>query len=130
MKSEWSRRLERRFGNWAFPQLASFIVAMNAVIWVLTLVKPQFPLILTLDPVLILQGQVWRIFTFLFIPPDLSLLWMFFWLYLLFMYAQALEEEWGDFQFNLFYGIGALAVIAASFFLGVGLSNAYLNASL
>jgi len=130
MKGEWSRRLERRFGSWAFPQLAAFIVFMNAAIWVLSMVKPQFPLMLILDPSRVLHGEVWRLFTFLFIPPPLSPLWMFFWLYLLFLYAQALEQEWGDFQFNLYYGIGALATVAVSFFLGAGLSNVYLNASL
>lgn len=130
MKSEWSRRLERRFGAWAFPQLAGFIVFMNAAIWLLSLIKPQFPSMLTLNPAAVMHGEIWRIFTFLFVPPGMQPLWMFFWLYLLYMYANALEQAWGDFQFNLFYGIGALAVVAASFFLGEGLSNAFLNASL
>ena len=130
MKSEWSRRLERRFGSWAFPQLAAFIVFMNAAVWMLTLIKPQFPAVLVLVPELVLRGQVWRLFTFLFIPPAMSPIATFFWLYLLFIYAQALEAEWGDFQFNLFYAIGAAATLAASFYLGAGLTNIYLNASL
>jgi len=128
--SEWSRRLERRFGGWAFPQLASFIIFMNAAIWILSMLKPEFPYLLTLEPTRIMHGQVWRLFTFLFIPPAMSPLWMIFWLLLLFQFAQALEHEWGDFQFNMFYGIGAAATIGVSFWLGVGLSNLILNASL
>lgn len=130
MISEWSRRLERRFGSWAFPQLAVFIVFMNAAIWILSMLKPEFPFLLSLDPAMIRAGQVWRLFTFLFIPPAMSPLWMVFWLLLLYQFAQALEHEWGDFQFNLFYGLGALATIAVSFWRGLGLSNIILNTSL
>lgn len=129
MISEWSRRLERRFGGWAFPQLAAFIVFMNAAVWILSLLKPEFPYLLALSPANIKAGQVWRLFTFLFIPPAMSPLWMIFWLILFYQFAQALEHEWGDFQFNLFYGIGAAATIGVSFWLGVGLSNVILNAS-
>ena len=130
VSATWIDRLERRFEGWHMPQLATFIVAMNAAIYVLSLVKPEFPILLTLQPDLIGQGQLWRLFTFLFIPPSVSPLWMFFWLYLLYIYAQALENEWGDFRFNLFYGLGALSTIAASLLLGVGLSNFILNTTI
>lgn len=130
MARNWIDRLERDYGDWHFPQLAQFIVGMNAVVYVLSNVKPGFRQILTLDPAMILAGQPWRIFTFLFIPPQTGPLWMVFWLYLLYLYATALEAEWGDFRFNLFYGIGAIATIAASLLLGVGLSNVTLNATI
>lgn len=110
--------------------MAAFIVFMNAAIWALSRLKPAFPGLLALDPDAVMRGELWRVFTFLFIPPALSPLWMVFWLLLLFQYAQALEHEWGDFQFNLFYAIGAAAAVAASFYLGEGVSNLPLNASL
>ena len=103
---------------------------MNAAIWLLSLLKPGFPYILMLDPELVKHGQIWRLFTFLFIPPATSPLWMIFWLILFYQFAQALEHEWGDFQFNLYYGLGAAATIGVSFWLGAGLSNVILNASL
>ena len=126
----WIERLERRLGWAAVPGLASFLIGMNAAVWALALLKPEFPELLALDPTLVARGQLWRLATFLFIPPPLSPFWMFFWLYLLFMYARTLETEWGDFRFNLFYGIGAAATIAASLTLGRQLSNVALNASL
>lgn len=126
----WFGRLEYRLGEWAFPQLALFIVAMNAAVYVLSMFRPEFGAMLDLEPALVLQGQVWRLFTFLFIPPPMRPIWMFFWLYILFVYAQRLEAEWGDFKFNVFYGVGALATIAASLILGVGLSNMTLNTTI
>lgn len=130
MERDWISRLERNYEDWHIPQLAVFIVGMNAAIYVLSMVRPEFQAMLSLEPSLVLKGQVWRAVTFLFIPPSISPLWMFFWLYLLYTYAQALESEWGDFRFNLFYGVGAAATISASLFLGVGLSNVTLNTSI
>jgi len=130
MLPDWIDSLERRFEGWAVPNLGGMIVAFNAMVWLLTLFKPEFPALLTLDPGAILHGQVWRAFTFLFIPPSSSPIALFFWLYLLYTVAAALEDEWGEFRFNLYYGIGAGATVAAALLLGAGLPNAPLNATL
>ncbi len=126
----WFDRWERRLEFLAVPGLASLIVGMNAAVFALSMLKPEFPLMLRLDPALVMGGQLWRVLTFLFIPPAMSPMWMFFWLMLLYTYATALEAEWGDFRFNLFYGVGAAATVAASLLLGVGLSNIPLNTSI
>lgn len=130
MSAQWIDRLERRFGEWAVPNPAVFIVGMNAAIWGLAQFKPEFPLLLTLEPGLIARGEWWRAFTFLFLPPRLSPLFMLLWLYLLWLYAQALENEWGEFKFTLFYGIGAASTVAASLALGAGMSNMTLNSTI
>ncbi|MBI5242508.1 MAG: hypothetical protein HY922_02345 [Elusimicrobia bacterium] len=130
MTPGWISRLERRFGGFAIENLAAFIVAMNAAVWGLSLLKPEFPSLLALEPSLLLRGQIWRAATFLFIPPPASPFWMIFWLYLLYLYAGALEREWGDFCFNVFYAAGALSLLAASLALGVGLPNTALNLTL
>ena len=67
MKRNWLGRLEYRFGDWAFPQLALFIVAMNGAVYILSMAKPEFYAMLHLDPRLVLSGQVWRLFTPMFI---------------------------------------------------------------
>ena len=130
MPLHWTDRLEQRFGSWAVPNLSLLIVALNASIYALSALKPEFPLALTLEPALLMRGEVWRAFTFLFIPPAAGPLAMFFWLYLLYLYARALEEVWGEFRFNLFYAVGAAATVAAALAMGRGLSNVPLNASL
>lgn len=126
----WLDRLERAFGDWALPDPAVYLVGMNAAVWVLGLVKPEFPLRLALDPGLILSGEVWRLVTFLFIPPAVSPLWMVLWLLMFYSFAQALESEWGEFKFSVYYLVGAAATVAASAALGTGLSSLPLNTSL
>ena len=94
--------------------------------------QPAFAERLYLVPEAIYHGEWWRLVTFLFIPPlETSPLFILFWLYLLYYYSQALEHEWGDFRFCLFYLVGALATIIASLFIvHTGLSNVWLNTTL
>ena len=110
----WVDRLERRLGFLEIPNLAAFMAGMNAVSALLTLIKPEFPAQLVLEPLLLRSGQVWRALTFVFVPPELSPLWLFFWLILYFSYLNSLERAWGDFKLTLYVLIGALATAAAS----------------
>jgi hypothetical protein len=130
LPQHWFDRLERRFGAFCIPDLASFLVGMNAIVWVMSLIRPAFPSLLVLDPQAVLAGQWWRVLTFVLVPPDIGPLWMIFWLILLYTYARALESEWGEFRFNLFYGIGAAATVAAALLSGWPMSNVTLNTSL
>jgi membrane associated rhomboid family serine protease len=123
-------RLERRFGSWAIPQFALFIVMANGLIYLLALAKPAFIGQLLLDPAAVRAGQFWRLITFLFVPPMLTPLFMVFWLLLVYQFAQALEQEWGEFKFCLFYAIGGLATIIAAVALQATLSNVALNLTL
>lgn len=130
LPQHWFDRLERRLHFLAIPGLASFLVGMNAIVWIMTLLRPEFPARLLLFPDAVWAGQAWRVLTFVFVPPPMAPLWMVFWLMLLYTYASALEQEWGDFRFNLFYGAGVAATVAASLASGRPLSNLTLNASL
>src|SRR5437899_14532 len=107
-------RLERRFGAWAIPQFALFIVMANGLIYLLAQARPEFIGRLLLDPDAIRHGEWWRVVTFLFVPPPMGLIWMLFWLLILYQFGLALEHEWGDFRFCLFYAIGALSMIIAA----------------
>lgn len=108
-------KLERRFGSFAIPHLVTLIVAGQAAAYVLMRFKPQFAGQLMLNGALVKQGQVWRLFTFIFDPPDINIIFLFFALYLLYLYGQALEAYWGSFKLNVFLGIGWVLTIASSF---------------
>lgn len=130
MGPRWLDRLERRLGGFAVPGLASFLAAMTAAVGVLSLIRPEFPFQLHLDPDLIRQGQLWRVVTFLFIPPETSPLWLFFWLLLMYAAMRHLEEAWGDFKFTFYWASGAMATTLAALGSGLPLSNVQLNMSL
>jgi hypothetical protein len=116
--------------------LPRIIVAFNALVFVLIKLNPEFLGLLTLEPALIAQGQVWRLVSYLFIPsfgglfPDL----LGAALYLLFLWfvGNGVEEAMGSFKLTLFYLLGMMGVTAAAFIShGSGLSaNSMLNTSM
>ena len=64
-------KLERRFGFLGIPGLMRIVVGFTALVWVLILLNPPFRYALTLDPSRIRHGEVWRLFTYIFLPQTL-----------------------------------------------------------
>jgi len=122
-------RLERRLGRYAIHNLISLVVGGMAIVWVLSLLKPEFQDRLTLDIRAVMHGQVWRLVTFLFIPPPSSPMWVLINLYFTWWVGNSLEQRWGAFKFNAYYGLGALATIVAAVLAGPA-TNFWLDSSL
>jgi len=64
--------------------------------------------LLPFHPVLIAQGQIWRIITWVFIPIDQNILWFAISLYFYYFIGSTLEREWGAGKFTIFYASGVL----------------------
>lgn len=126
----WFDFLERKFGKWGIPHLPLIIVLGHAAVYLLSLGQPDLINLLTFSAGDIFAGQVWRLFTYLFIPPATHPFFIIFWLYLIYSYASGLEHEWGEFRFSLFYAIGAVCVSFAGLILGGNVTNVPLNTSL
>ena len=130
MTARWIASLERRLGFLAVPNLALFLAGMNAFSAALTLIKPEFPAQLELEPLLVMQGQVWRVLTFVFVPPMFGPLGTILWLLMYFSFVNALEALWGDAKLTLYVLIGALATAAASLIFQIPLGSYYFVVSL
>jgi membrane associated rhomboid family serine protease len=120
------------FGRYAIRELIVYIVGINGLVYFLSYAYPQSSAVgmLAFDPYLIMHGQIWRLFTFIFIPPATSILWIFFILYFYYIVGTGLEHEWGSFRFNIYYFTGVIATAAAALVTGQGTSALYLNLSL
>ncbi|MDD5655941.1 MAG: hypothetical protein PHF00_01645 [Elusimicrobia bacterium] len=123
------RRIERRVGFLALPDLPLFLAGMNAAVGVLSLFKPEFPAVLALDPAALRAGQVWRALTFLFIPPETGPLWLAVWILVIYAVMRALERSWGELRLTIFFLSGAAAVTAAALAWGAGFSSGPLQLS-
>ncbi len=122
--------LERRFGSFAIPGLIRIVAGFNALVFVLARLNPAFVQMLDLNRGAILQGQVWRLVTYIFIPTTNSPIWIIFVLLFLWFIGEGLERAWGAFRLNLFYLLGMIGTTIAAFFFGSNFSNTMLNASL
>lgn len=112
-------RLERKIGWIAVDNLPLYIVTAQGMIFIWSLFNPGQLHLLMLHRQAILDGrEYWRLLTFLFIVPNRNAIFAFFYLYLLYIYGMALENEWGSFPFTLFYLIGALGTVVAALVFG------------
>jgi hypothetical protein len=135
--------LERRFGRFGIPNLALYLVIGQVIVLLARMLQLVDVERLIFAPVLLLHGEWWRVFTFLFVVPVpqsmLGFVFAAFGWYLFYMMGSALEEFWGAFRFNLYLFISyALTVglafitpnaaVTSMFILGsVFLAFAYLN---
>jgi len=129
-------RLERRFAWIAIPGLLRYVAAFSALAFVLYKIDPHYLRLIDLDPYAVLRGQVWRLFTYIFVPQLGSMLplpdWVnaaFYVLFLLWM-GNGLEGAWGPFRLTLFFLIGMAGTTFAAFFFGAAFSNVMLTASI
>ncbi len=125
--------LERKLGRFAIRNLMLYIVLGNIAVFCMCIFNTDLVRYLTLDPYQVLHGQIWRLVTFLFIPPSVyvgSLFTVAIALYFDYFIGRALESRWGAFRFNVYYLIGVLCTIAASLIFNIYGSTTYLNESL
>ena len=123
-------KLERRFGFIAIPGLIRIVVAFNALVFLLVYLNPDFKFVLDLNPSRIMQGQVWRLFTYIFLPQTFSPWWIIFVLWFLWFIGEGLEQAWGAFRLTLYFFVGMIGTTVAAFFFGSNFSNSMLTAGL
>src|SRR5678815_1552066 len=123
-------KLERRFGFLSVPGLILIVFCFTALVYVLVFLNWGFESFLTLDPTLILRGQVWRLVTYIFLPQTFSPLWMLLALWFLWFIGEGLERAWGPFRLTLYFVVGMIGTTIAAFFFGSNFSNGMLITSL
>lgn len=118
MKNNSGNNFEKKFSKYAIPNLSLYLIICYAVGYILSVVNPGLVNFLTLDPVRILQGQVWRLFTWILVPPDTSnLFFMVIMLYAYYNFGSALERAMGTYRYNCYLFSGMLFTIIGSFVL-------------
>ncbi len=110
-------KLERRFGRYAIHNLPTIMIALYAAGYLLLLIMPDVLNICTLEPYYILRGQVWRIITWVLVPPSGFGIFTLIMLYFYFSIGRNLEMTWGAFRYNLYIFSGLIFTLAGAFLL-------------
>lgn len=112
------------------PFFRYFVFAMGGV-YALQLFFPAFNLVglLSLYMPLVYRGEVWRLLSFLIVPPLQSPLYVLLHLYFYYFIGTALESKWGANRFFLYFSIGTLSAIMAALITQYG-TNYYLFMSM
>ena len=124
-------QLERRMYRLRVEPFFQYLIFAMGGVYLLELFFPQFRLIsrLMLFMPYVYHGEIWRLVTFLVLPPAGTALFVLISLYFYYFIGTNLESRWGARRFLLFYLIGALGAILAAFLTGIG-TNQYLYLSM
>lgn len=95
--------------------LTFMLIAGYAIGYILEIVNPNVLSYLTLDPYQILQGQVWRLVTWLLVPPGSFDIFTLIMLYFYYRIGTLLENVWGTAKYSRYIIGGIVLTIIASF---------------
>lgn len=130
-------KLERKIGWLAIPNLIYYIIVGNIMVYVTQmLMSVDLTNTLAFDRSMILKGQVWRLFSFVFIPPstfDGSIVNLLFAVLIFLFYfsiGRKTEMVMGSFAFTIYYLVGMLGVILSGMIFPMSLTGAFLNTAL
>lgn len=146
MKQSFLDRMERKLGKYAIRNLSLYLIICYAFGYIIQLVNVNFFAYLTLEPMYVLRGQIWRLFTWILVPPSSSnILFVLLMLYFYYSIGNNMERIWGAWRYNiyllsgmLFTILGAFLVYAIYYFgygttaigIGVYVSTYYVNMSI
>ena len=133
------KKLRNRFDRFCFrhrdkgiPNLMMYIALGSALVYIINMIDKTYTLynILCFDRTAILQGQIWRLFTYPLVFDMGGLLYTAIGLICYYSLGRAIENSWGTFRFNLFYFTGMLLMNIYCMIFGCSASTDYLNLSL
>lgn len=111
-------KFEKKFGKYAIPNLSLYLIVGYAIGFLLQMFDKTGNIysLISLEPGLVLKGQVWRIFSWLLIPPGTKFD-IFVVIMLVFYYniGNTLEKVWGTYRYNVYLFSGFLYTLIGAF---------------
>ena len=114
------------------PNLMLFVCLGIAAVYLINQMDPSRTLYywLSFDRSLILRGQVWRLFSYIFLDTGGTVFWTAIMLIFYYTLGQGIENVWGTLRLNLFYFTGILIMDVYCLIFGGNASAYYLHLSL
>lgn len=133
------KNLRRNFERFCYqnrtkgiPNLMLYITLGSAIVYILSMFDQSQTLYFALcfNRSLILKGQIWRLFTYVFTYGSNNILLTAVSLLCYFSLGRAMENIWGTLRFNLFYFTGVVLMDVFCMLFGGSATVYYLNLSL
>ena len=135
------RNIERFFYNnrsKGIRNLMLYVALGNLIVYLFIRADPSGALLnaVYFDRALIAQGQIWRLFTYIFIPDGgysnifSNVFWMAIMFFFYYQIGRILEMRWGVLKFNCYYFCGILLTDVAALLLNANATSFYLDLSL
>lgn len=99
-------KLERKFGKYAIRNLSLVMIIGYVIGYGFNMLGVlEF---FTLNPALVMKGQIWRLFTWVITPPEDLGIFTIIMLFFYYSLGTSLENTWGTFRYNLYIFSGIL----------------------
>jgi membrane associated rhomboid family serine protease len=101
-------RIEKK-GSWlAIPHLLSIVAGLQVLVYLLMLIRGPavaegFTDLLSMNGHQVRQGEIWRLFSYIFLPKSTQPIFVIFGAYVLHITGQYIEQVWGSFRLTLFF---------------------------
>lgn len=116
---DYLTKLERKYGKYAIPNLTVILIAGFILGYLIEIFAPEALELIAMDPSKIMKGQIYRLITWVLIPPGRVSILVIIALMFYFSIGRALENVWGDFRYTLY-------IISGIFFTDLGMMVVYL----
>ncbi len=109
--SKW----EKKFGKYAVRNISLVLILCYVAGYIIHLVNGRFLDFLLLDPYAILHGQIWRLFTWIVVPPSSPGIFTIIMLLFYYNIGTTLENTWGTWRYNVYLFSGMVFTVIGSF---------------
>ena len=108
-------KLERKFGRFGIPNLTVYIIGCYVLGYFLAMFAPGVLNMMSLDMSMVMKGQIWRLVTWVIVPPDSFDVFTIIMLYFYYSLGTTLERTWGTYRYNVYIFSGILFTVVGSF---------------
>ena len=113
----WFDRMEKKVGRYAISNLTLYLLIAYGIGYMTRFLMPELLQWLTLEPGLILKGQIWRIVSWIFVAPAEKPIYFLLMVWLYYSLGTTLERTWGTFRYNVYIISGMLFTVIGAFVL-------------
>lgn len=115
---KFTSNFERKFGKYAIHNLSLGLIICYGIGYLIQFIYPGLLDYLFLNPYqIIFHGQIWRLFTWVLVPPSSFGFFTLLMLYFYYSLGTTLERTWGTYRYNVYIFSGFLFTILGAFLL-------------
>ena len=113
----WLRKMEQKYGRYAISNITLYLIICYIIGYVIQWTVPDMLTYLTLDGYAICHGQIWRLVSWILIPPSGFDLFTVIMLFFYYSIGMSLERAWGTFTYCFYLFLGMILTVIGAFLL-------------
>lgn len=109
-------KFEKKFGKYAIKNISLMLILCYVCGYLISMINSDFFYYLYLNPYeIIFHGQIWRLITWIIVPPGTLSFWTLIMLYFYYSIGTTLEHTWGTYRYNLYLFLGMIFTAVGAF---------------